>query len=503
MKKLSTTLFIAALLGLGCTHKFDKINMNPNQPVTVTDPGLLLPNVIRGSFNKNMTNAFDRGCVAADLLAEGYASNFNNWVRADASNYFCWDFYDYIRDLNDMITISDDRGMKNYEGIALVLRSWMFQCLTDLYGPIPFREASNAALKDIGKPKYEKQEDVYKGILDDLEQANQLLGSSSENISGDILYGGDIARWKEFADGLMLRILLRESNRVDPSQQMQEIVGHPDKYPLFSSSDDEAALQYIADRLDNESPFYRGSNSDYANSTRISESFISELKSINDPRLYVYALPTPNSSNAGHPEYVGTVNGHGDILNPNQYSPPGMLWAPLQYSPQFASPNAAQSVVLSYAEVQFTLAEAAERGFIPGGSSAAEAYYLSGIKDQFKYWSGRIPDNYVFPTANDVIPDPSYYNQPGVAYLGNTQEKLHKIWLQKRIALYMCGYEAWSEWRRTGYPTIQVGPQGPGYIVRRCLYPADEMRINIANYNEAVGWLGADDLKTHVWWDNK
>ncbi|HEX5554138.1 MAG TPA: SusD/RagB family nutrient-binding outer membrane lipoprotein [Chitinophagaceae bacterium] len=77
------------------------------------------------------------------------------------------------------LTPLDDRGMKNYEGIALVLRCWMFQCLTDLYGPIPFREASNAALKDIGKPKYEKQENAYKGILDDLEQANQLLGSSS------------------------------------------------------------------------------------------------------------------------------------------------------------------------------------------------------------------------------------------------------------------------------------------------------------------------------------
>lgn len=503
MKKLNIIIFVIALFGMGCTHKFDKINLNPNQPVNVPDPGLLLPNVIRGSFNDNLSNSFDRGSVAADLLAEGYASNFNNWVRADANNYFEWNFYDYIRDLNDMIAISDNLGMNNYKGIALVLRSWMFQCLTDLYGPIPFRDASNAKLKGIAKPKYEKQEDVYKGILDDLEQANQLLGSSSEAVSGDILYNGNIMRWKEFADGLMLRILLRESNRIDPSAEMKKIVSNPDQYPLFTSSDDQAALQYAADRPENDQPFYRGSNSDYANSTRMSVSLVSELKSINDPRLYVYALPTPNSSNAGNSQYIGTLNGHGDIVNPNQYSPPGMLWAPLQYSPQFASPNAAQSIVLSYSEVQFILAEAAEKGYIPGGSSMAGTYYMNGIKDQFTYWSGRIPGNYTFPKPGDVIPDPSYYTQPGVTYAGTQQDKLEKIWLQKHIALYLCGYEAWSEWRRTGYPNIQVGPQGPGYIVRRCLYPADEMRINTDNYNEAVSWLGSDDLNVHVWWDNK
>jgi hypothetical protein len=157
--------------------------------------------------------------------------------------------------------------------------------------------------------------------------------------------------------------------------------------------------------------------------------------------------------------------------------------------------------VLSYSEVQFTLAEAAERGFIPGGSAAAEQYYLNGIRDQFAYYASRIPDTYTFPRPEDVTPGPSYYTQAGVAYTGTQQEKLEKIRLQKYFALYLCGFEAWSEWRRTGFPDIQAGPQSPGYVVRRCLYPADEMRINEKNYNEAVSWLGADDLATHVWWD--
>lgn len=501
MKKCIFLLIPALLLAASCTHNFDDINTNPNLPDRVTNPGLLLPQVIRGAFNDNLTNSFDRGSVAADLLAEGYASNFSNWVRAEAPDYFCWNFYDYIRDLNDLIDIADKGGQHNYEGIALVLRSWMFQVLTDLYGPIPFREAANAKLQGINKPQYEKQEQVYQGLIEDLKKANQLLGSSEETVVGDLLYDGDTQAWKAFADGLLLRLLLRQSDRVDPTAAMTDIVGHPDQYPLFSSYADQASLQYEDDRQENEMPLYRKSNSDYANSTRVSVSLVNTLKALHDNRLYVYAMPTPASTSAGGREYVGAVNGTGDFTIPANFSPPGLLWAPLQYAPDLASPVAAQSTALSYAELQFTLAEAAEKGFIPGGTSAAAGYYAKGIADQFAYYASRIPSSYAFPTAADVAAPPSYYQQAAVAYTGSQEEKLHKIWLQKHIALYLCGFEAWSEWRRTGYPDIQAGPESPGYVPSRCLYPADEMRINLDHYNEAVGWLGADDLQSHVWWD--
>jgi hypothetical protein len=283
---------------------------------------------------------------------------------------------------------------------------------------------------------------------------------------------------------------------------MQNIVSNPGKYPLFASNADQAALQYIADRQENEMPLYRDQNSGYGSATRMTQTFMNELKSVNDPRLYVFATPTPASTTAGGREYKGEVNGTGAFLDPTNSSPAGMLWTSIYYSPDLASPNAAQSVILSYSEVQFTLAEAAEMGYISGGSDA-ETYYLNGIKDQFKYYASRIPSNYVFPKSSDVIPPSSYYDQSGVTYTGTHSEKLQKIWLQKRFALFLCGAEAWSEWRRTGFPTIIPGPQSPGYVPRRCFYPADETRINEDNYNEAVGWLGADDMTTHVWWDQQ
>ncbi len=508
MKKLKSIyfLFLLALLA-GCTKNFEKINTNPNESESLTGPGLLLPNLLRGSINSSFNTSYQRGVIAGDLIYNDFSSNYNNWVRADASGYFLWSNYDYIRELNEIISIADAGNMNNFKGVALIIRSWLFQNLTDLYGPIPFREASSAKLEQIYKPKYEQQQEVYQGLLQDLEEAANLLGSTNENVLGDILFSGNIERWKKFATGLTIRLLIRQSKKVDPTTALTNILNNPAKYPLFTSYQDQAALQYIADTWGNAMPLYARSNSDYATSTRVSKNLIDHLKSLNDPRLPVYALPTQASAAGNNPanfEYEGAVNAMGPLINPENFSAPGMLWAPLQYN-SLASMNAAQALLVTFSEVQFNLAEAAEKGYIPGGTAAAEAYYINGIEDQFKYYASRIGNMYensfLALSAADVIPNASYYTQTEVAYSGSQAEKLEKIALQKWLSLYFVGYEAWSEWRRTGFPEIVVGTQGPGYIARRVMYPADEMRINEDNYQQAVQWLGADDLKTRVWWD--
>jgi hypothetical protein len=513
MKKIQIIFLFLVLIIAGCKKDFEEINTNPNNPDKVTNIGLLLPNVIRSSVSSQFYNSYARGSVAGNLVASDYASNFSNWARSDAAGYFLWNFYDYIRDLNDAINLADEQGLNNYKGVALVLRSWMFQCLTDMYGPIPFREAAQAKLQEVFSPAYEKQSDVYAGLLQDLEEANSILGTSDETVIGDILYGGDIARWKEFANGLSLRLLMRESAKVDVSSTMTAIVNDPAKYPLFGSFGDQAALQFNDDREANYSPFYNASN--FSTETKVSKQLIDTLKAFNDKRLRVYALPTPNSSatgpNGARPDtsafiYAGELNGTGKFADANVSSPMGMLWMPIKFDQELASKTAAQGIILTYSEVQFILAEAAERGLIPGGSGAAETYYLNGIKDQFNYYASRIPSSYAGSylklAASDITADNNYLQQESVAYTGSSERKLQKIWLQKWISLYLVGYEGWFEWRRTGYPDIPVGPVGPGYIPRRALYPADEMRINEEHYNQAVQMLGGpDELNTKGWWD--
>jgi hypothetical protein len=513
MKKLSIIPVLILLLSFSCTNDFEEINTNPNSPDEVSNPGLLLPNAIRSAVNQNFESSYDRGSVAANLLASDYASNFSNWARADASGYFLWSYYDYIRDLNEVIEISDKQSLKNYKGIALVLRSWMFQNLTDIYGPIPFRQAASAKLSGVSNPVYESQEAVYAGLLADLEEANGLLGSGNETVTGDILYSGNTANWKKFANSLRLRLLMRQSKRVDPTAAMKKIVADPAAYPLFTSSADQAALEYLADITANESPFYRSGNG--GTNTKVSKQLVDQLRGMNDSRLYVYALPTPASSeidasgNRPDPskfEYMGDLNGIGAFPSANATSPSGMLWMSIQYNPDLANAKAGEGILMSYSEVQFILAEAAEKGYITGGTTAAETYYLNGVKDQFTYFASRIPANYgtsyLKLTPASITANDSYFKQDAVAYTGTSAKKLEKIALQKWISLYLVGYEAWSEWRRTGIPNIPVGPVGPGFVPRRMYYPADELRINEANYTQGVSLLGgADDLKTHVWWD--
>ncbi len=509
MTKNKIILFVILFFLAGCTKNFDEINTNPNNPDKVNNPGVLLTNVIRASVNASFANSFNRGSIAGDLLYNNFAGNFDNWVRADASGYFLWNYYDYIRDLNEVISISEASQLNNFKAVALILRAWMFQNLTDMYGPVPFRESANAKLKGINQPAFEQQETIYAGLLSDLEEASSLLDNSGENVLGDILFNSDISQWKKFSTGLMIRLLMRQSKRINPTAGLTNILNNPGKYPLFTSNADQAALQYMNDRV-NPMPLFLKSNSDYATSTRVSKNLVDYLKLLNDPRLPVYALPTQTSVVGPNPdpssfEYKGGVNSTGPLTDPRNFSAPGMLWAPEQYSPSLASMNAAQGIIISYSEVQFNLAEAAEKGYIPGGSAAAEAYYLDGIRDQFTYYAERIGNRFANSDqklkGEDVIPDDSYYSQPQVAYSGSGSEKLEKIALQKWLSLYMVGYEAWFEWRRVGFPNIVVGTDGPGYVARRCLYPSDETRINEANYKQAVNWLGSDELKTHVWWD--
>ena len=510
MTKYKPIILLSFLFLAGCTKDFEEINTNPNSPDKITSPGVLLTNVIRGSVNESFGNSYRMGVIAGDMNYNDFSGNFNNWVRADASGLFFWHYYDYIRDINEVIAIADASGLNNYKGVAMVLRSWLFQNLTDVYGPIPFREASNAKLEGITNPKYEQQQEVYAGLLADLEEANTLLGSTSETVTGDIIFNSDISRWKKFSTGLMIRLLMRQSKQVDPSAALANILNNPAKYPLFTSNADQAALDYIADSDGNSMPLFTRSASDYVTSTRVSKNLVDNLKLLNDPRLSVYALPTQVSVVGTDPdpadfEYEGGVNGNGPLSDPRNYSAPGMLWAPRSFAPDLASKDAAQGIILTYSEEQFNLAEAAEKGYISGGSAAAADYYLNGIEDQFAYYAGRVGTRYAASylklNGEDVIPDNSYYTQATVAYNGTQEEKLEKIARQKWLSLYFVGYEAWFEWRRTGFPEIVIGSQGPGFIARRALYPADETRINETNYAQAVQWLGADDLKTRVWWD--
>ncbi|MEJ0034221.1 MAG: SusD/RagB family nutrient-binding outer membrane lipoprotein [Bacteroidota bacterium] len=173
--KIFITLMVFGIVG--CTDKFDEINKNPNQPESVSNAALLLPGIIRNSMSDSFNGSWNRGNIVADYTTDQFVSQFD-WAPADAEGYFLWTYYARLRDVMNMYNLAVDADLKNYQGIALVWKSFLFHSLTDIYGDIPYSEAVKVKTDNINFPKYDRQQDVYAGILADLKAANDLLSTT-------------------------------------------------------------------------------------------------------------------------------------------------------------------------------------------------------------------------------------------------------------------------------------------------------------------------------------
>lgn len=512
-KRYFTALSLTLVLGMSsCDKDFEKINVNPNSPELVSS-ALLLPTVIRSTTNQIADNAWGYGNVVMQYTAKIQFTNEDRYNWGPQGNPY-GNFYNAMRDINNVIEISGAAKEQNYVGIAKVLRAHLFSYMTDAYGDIPFSEALQAKA-GINYPKFDTQEAIYAGILAELAEANNLLGTTTERVEGDILFNGNVVRWKKFANSLRLRILMRLSDRQNPAAAMQAILNNPTQSPIFEGTNEEAALQYLGD-VPNQHPLFTtrsGSFDEY----RLSVKMESTLKALNDPRLFAFAQPTTASA-AGVvgavTAYSGVPNGLGDE-EALQYSPSGdpakggsnylsrvgLLWA-CSACTSLANPTGYQAVLMSYSELQFILAEARERGFITTGS--AEEFYKKGINASVDYYRARYTIINQPNIASRLVLNDSYFAQPSVAFSGTTQEKLSKIGTQKWLALFFSGMEAWHDWKRTGYPDIKPGSAAfINTVPVRFMYPGSVQALNEDNYKAAVARQGADAITTRVWWDVK
>jgi hypothetical protein len=512
-RKYIAGLSLATVFALSsCDKDFEEINMNPNSPEVVSSD-LLLPNVMRSTTNEIAGNAWGIGNVVMQYSAKIQFTNEDryNWgPEGDPYN----NFYNSLRDLNNVIEISGAAQQNNYVGIAKVLKAHLYSFMSDAYGDLPFSEA-NKAKDGVNYPAFDTQEAIYAGILKDLTEANALLGTTAEEVKGDIFFDGDIMRWKKFANSLRLRILMRLSDRQDPSAAMQAILSNPAQSPIFTGNGDQAVLQYLGD-VPNQHPLYlarSGSFDEY----RLSENMEDKLKMLNDPRLYAYAQPTNASGSGvvGSPnDYQGVPNGLGDE-EALQYSPSGdpalggsnnisrigLLWS-CSACTSLANPTGYQATLMSYAELQFILAEAQERGFISTGTAAD--YYRNGIEASMSYYKERYETVNLPQIAEKLIVSDFYFTQDDVAYTGTSTQKLEKIGTQKWLSLFFTGLEGWYDWRRTGYPDIKPGPAAfINTVPVRYMYPSSIQALNGENYTQVIQRQGPDAITTRVWWDVK
>ncbi|MDO9039399.1 MAG: SusD/RagB family nutrient-binding outer membrane lipoprotein [Lutibacter sp.] len=472
--KIITLLLFGLLVSVGCDSDFEEINKDPNNPTSVPS-SLLIPGVVRGAQNNSYSTFIggDMGACWSQQFAKVQYNDEERYIPRQSVITNVWDtwYSVVIADADAMHTIASAEENNNMMGVALTLQAYGYAFLTDVYGDIPFTEAMKAATEGNIAPVYDSQEVVYAGVLDMLDEAIALLGTSG-TIDGtnDILYGGNANLWKKFASSLKFRVLMRASGKMSVAADLQALVNAGN---LFSSNADDAKLVYLSANP-SANPLYESIVYGTRSEWKINSKMVDILTAGNDPRLAVYAQKNADGIYRGKPSGYNDVPS--DDYNYTNVSALGTFYLRPELPGFF----------MSYPQLQFLMAEAVTKGYISGN---ANTYYLNGITAslQFNGVSGSVITSFLAERA-----------------LSTTQtQALEQIATQNWIALFSQGVESWNEWRRTRYPLLTPAVDGAfNQIPYRYNYPTTESSINKANYDAAVASQGADLLTTKIWWMN-
>jgi len=528
MKKLTFKYLIPGLIlfFLGsCTKNFDEYNTNPNSPgLGQASPDMLLTQAIESMTDRvhEIFLGHEMGSGWVQHMAKVQYTDEDRYIpRISVINNSWTSFYAASGyDVFTVIKTADANGQDNYKGVGLVLQAYITSVLTDLFGNVPYSEAWKGAVADGGiiQPVYDTQESIYPSIIASLEEANTLL-TDAPSVGGDILYGGNTLSWRRFANSLRLRLLLRMSAKDEPfvEAEMTKMIDDPDTYPIFESSDQHAALQYLGSAPNN-NPI--NENRKTRDDHRVSKTLVDYIYTFNafvDWRITLYA------SLDGNDDYEGLPNGL-TSSKAAAYNGNGMKYTSKIGS--FYTQASAPGMLMSYAELQFILAEAAKKTYIAGGDAAAEAYYLEGIWASYNqnhdYFATELDDTWgsYFLTqgwdGNQDIVEFAYEHylangghtpDGGSTYYGvgyDPDNALKQIAYERWVACFDQGLQSWFEWRRADYPVLIPAEDGQndGQIPIRVKFPSDEASRNSVNLNAAINDMGGeDDLNTPVWWD--
>jgi hypothetical protein len=526
----------------------DEMNINPNGVLPEqVDPNLLMPTIIT-SVAKTVVNLGygDIAGVMQHTQKDGWSGGHNdyNWDNSSKS----WNgYYAILSNNNALYSKSDELKLDFHKGVALVMRAYTFGLITDLWGDAPYSEALNGELLgDNLKPVFDDQADIYAGILADLDSANTLLSKGESDYSGinkdqDPLYGGKANKWRKFANSLALRYYMRLSvkNPTLAGEGISNITDNPEDYPIITEVADEANISYIGSSPDDSWPnntVYDDSKSGSYFRTKMCATLVETLQAIDDPRLAVWAnkieyrieiVPAlPDDKD----DITDTENGVRYILQSVADKYEENFGVPLDLDPEYVgippslssapqynlNPDLEQGVynqhvsqlsdiytkrsdplllsrMMSAAEVNFILAEAALSGWAPG---AAKDYYEAGIKASLDAWG--VGDDY-----------DTYILEPLVSYNGTLGQLIQQKW----IASWTAAAEAWFDWRRTGLPVLQAGDlSNPNFnSAKREALPLrfyyhydDEIRLNPVNATAAIDKLvptdyNKNDSKNSAW----
>ncbi|MBF1571103.1 MAG: SusD/RagB family nutrient-binding outer membrane lipoprotein [Prevotella sp.] len=474
------------------------------------------------------TSVANRYQTAYNLAADcwsGYFGQNNNWGGPNNLNYFLkdgWVASSYTESYSTVVPLWQDlKGKTETQfpevfALAQILKISAWHKATDMFGPIPYKEAG----KGLITVPYDSQEEVYKSMFKELSDAIEVLTKYADNgnskllPNADAVYAGDVHKWVVYANSLMLRLAMRVyyADAALSKKYALQAVNH--SYGVMKTKDDEAKME-------------RGASLEFKNNLdvlinqynecRMGSSMLAYLGGYQDPRLPKYF----NTSTVSQAVTVGTYGKYSGVPTGHDVSSNDAF----KDSSRPAITSTTPTYWMRASEVYFLLAEAALHGFAVGGT--AESLYEKGIEMSFEengiassevadyMSSGLKPSAYSFHLTNPgVNVDVPAVTEATTAWSGTDEEKLEKIMIQKWIALYPNGQEAWTEYRRTGYPKLHsvVTNYSNGEVdsevgIRRMRFPTNKSTSaeDIANLESARKLLrgGLDKAGTRLWWDNK
>ena len=474
------------------------------------------------------TSVANRYQTAYNLAADcwsGYFGQNNNWGGPNNLNYFLkdgWVASSYTESYSTVVPLWQDlKGKTETQfpevfALAQILKISAWHKATDMFGPIPYKEAG----KGLITVPYDSQEEVYKAMFKELSDAIEVLTKYADNgnskllPNADAVYAGDVHKWVVYANSLMLRLAMRVyyADAALSKKYALQAVNH--SYGVMKTKDDESKME-------------RGASLEFKNNLdvlinqynecRMGSSMLAYLGGYQDPRLPKYF----NTSTVSQAVTVGTYGKYSGVPTGHDVSSNDAF----RDSSRPAITSTTPTYWMRASEVYFLLAEAALHGFAVGGT--AESLYEKGIEMSFEengiassevadyMSSGLKPSAYSFHLTNPgVNVDVPAVTEATTAWSGTDEEKLEKIMIQKWIALYPNGQEAWTEYRRTGYPKLHsvVTNYSNGEIdsevgIRRMRFPTNKSTSaeDIANLESARKLLrgGLDKAGTRLWWDNK
>jgi hypothetical protein len=483
-------ILIAALLFAilpGCKKDFLDVNDNPNNPTDV-DLKFILPSAQAWVAYTVGNQLQVVGGLWSQYWAQGpNANQYNDYERyffnnTDADRPWRQLYSGALTDLDALYKKAESEGQYNYSAVALIMRAYTMQLITDAWGDAPFTESLQGA-QGILTPKYDSQESIYDALIPMIDSAIARIDFNSDAHPGvdDLIYQGDMVLWYKFANTLKLKVYLRQV-KVRPSVAAAGIAAMPADPTEYLESGEDAVVHYIDEKF-RQNPLYTTVQAlNPAKNIFGSKTSIDYLSSINDPRIADFY----DSDVSGN--YTGIIQGggHDDAL----YPPPVNDANFSEYNTsQIIAPSAPVRLI-SASESMFLQAEAIARGYMAGDAQAA---YEGGIEDSWGQWA----ESSAALANGDLA---AYLADPGVAYPGGGGETaIEAIITQKWIAMNgNQNFEAWTEWRRTGYPdflTVSVSSDfGPGIFPARLLYSSDELTTN----PNTIKGLSVTD---RVWWD--